>query len=289
MNYKRVGTAALVGSVFLVGCTKDLRPPGIGDSASAPGVARGRLLLQQAVQAHGGLKLWRTKETTTALLRDTWVGFLGRFANPWPEASTALSMQYVNGTLSARAQFLEGSRAGSAWGRTDDGRTYLVDRGGKRLPTENKDARFILAALQYLNELPFRLSLEATQITYVDRVRLNGGTYDRVLATWGSNLRPNTNHDQYMLYINTETKRLAKAHYTVRDFARFAAGCMHFDDYRAVDGLVLSFLQTVTNDCEQPGYVSDYLHQVVVSSVRFDEFKPEALRASPVSALRSGR
>lgn len=279
MNNLRPTLFALVLAPLVgVGCTKDLRPPGLHDLGSPESARRGRSLLEETLEAHGGGQAWLTKKTTTTSVRDTWQGMLGALANPWPDASAAVTMHFINGGMDSRAVFAQGSRSGETWGRLQDGRTYTIDRHGKLSFTNNKDARFILAALHYLNELPFRLAREAPQLAYVDSIHLHGRQYERILGTWGISLRPSSEYDQYLLYIDADTKRLAKVFYTVRDFARFAAGCMNYDDYRVVDGIAFPFLQTVTEQCDQKDYLSSNLHQVRVSKVNYNVFDPDRLR-----------
>ena len=67
-------------------------------------------------------------------------------------------------TFDARATFLSGDEKGTSWG-LQSWKTYLVDANGKLEFEENDDAKFILAAEQYLLEFPFRAN-EAELVAY---------------------------------------------------------------------------------------------------------------------------
>ena len=59
-----------------------------------------------------------------------------------------------------------------------------------------------------------------------------------------------------------------------------AIGTMHYEDYREIDGVLVSFRQTITLGTPRSASAleSDFVHRVVVDSVRFDSVDPAALR-----------
>ncbi len=237
---------------------------------------RGRGLLESSVNAHGTMGLWRTKTTTTTRLTHEFGNiFADTFVNPWPDRTTRGTLHSINGNLATRIDFGPGRNAGQSWGVNTGRRTYAIDANAHFQFSENKKARFMLEALHYLNEQPFRLFQDAAQVGWLDTIRLHGREYNRVLTTWGKDFAPDAGYDQYILYIDTETNRLDYVEYTVREFARFARACMHFSDYRTVAGIQFAFTKTVTESCADEGNGKDFMHQVRIETLGFDEVRRE--------------
>ncbi len=260
----------LLGAVVLGGCMADLRRGDLrSGTASETNIRKGRELVSAAVEKHGGRIAWEKNKGVHVRMRDTWKGLIGRLANPWPLAVVNADMSWTRGTYSTRVTFRQGELKGTVWGLKNM-KTYQVDTKGKVAYKENQDQRFIITALLYLTELPFRLPAEATRIAYMGREKVAGKQYDLVMMTWGKDFAPSSKHDQYVLWIGAKSGLVEKSFYTVRDIAGFAVGCMHYDDYRKVDGILFPYVQTVTSSCKQEDYRKDYLHQVIVESVRFD-------------------
>lgn len=241
---------ALATALALAGCTRDIRPETLERTGAweGAGVARGRALLAKAEAAHGGRAAFEAYDVMTVELHDVWTG-LARLANPWPEAEVRVRMDIARARLTIRAEFLEGDDAGVRWGLAE-GRAWTAAPGGAVDRAPDDDVRFILAALQYLLELPFRIG-EAPVIVDAGPETVGGRTYDRVFATWDGP-EPSTDHDQYVVYIDRETGRVEKVHFTVRAFARFVESTIHYDDFREVGGLLLPHRLRMTDTPTEP-------------------------------------
>lgn len=91
MSTSRSGRLLALAAVLLfTGCRADLRPESLKDDASSRGTeAEGRALLLAAAEKAGGIAAWREVEVEQVKVVDTWQGFMGRLANPWPNAAQA--------------------------------------------------------------------------------------------------------------------------------------------------------------------------------------------------------
>ena len=263
-------------------CTTNLRPAHLSEHRPTPTEStRGRALLAEALQAHGGIR-WSQTETLDLRLRDQWVGLLGALTNPWPESDITVDLRLRVGTFDARAEFIGDNLAGTVWGM-QGWRTYHHNEQGDVVFEDNDDAAFILAAVQYLIELPLRLR-SAELVAYAGREQVSGQEYDVVFVTWGQ-LDAHREADQYKVYLDPATKRIVKAHYTVRDFARFAEGTIHYEDFRLVDGLLIPYRMSVTSSVDSSP--DDYIHRIDVERVGRNKTTVSTLIVDPAGSTSS--
>lgn len=254
---KRLGPTLLL--LLTSGCMTNLRPDGLPeDRPPAVAEARGRGVLSQMQAAHGG-EAWTKAETLSLTMTDEWRGLMGSLANPWPASTVKVDLRLEVGTFNAQAEFLEGEPAGTTWG-IQSWRTY-VERPGMGITfEEDDDIGFILPALQYIVELPGRISA-AELVAYAGEAEAQGRLHDVVFATWGK-LDGHSEADQYRLFVDRETRRLTKAHYTVRAFADFAQGVVFYDDYREVNGVLVPHRLRITASPDDAP--EDWVHEVTV-------------------------
>lgn len=239
---------------------------------------QGRQVLQAVVEQHG-LAAWQSCRTMEAVGTD-------RFAEPltggWPHPTQHLKLQALLNTFTSRVELLYGVKKGEIWGLHAWQAYHRANATAPVVPQPDTPAptaeTFYLPALQYFNELPFRL-LRADYIAHAGTRRYRGKTYDLVLATWGNTgLHPE--HDPYLLWINRGTKLLEMRHYTLRDVAQVFTGTIHFEDYRSVQGVWMPFSQTIVlPKPEHTLYPLDryYFHRLTYEAIRFDAVAPEVL------------
>lgn len=276
----RIGILTL--AMALGACTADIRPDDavLGTAEQT----RGRALLERAFVAHGG-EAWTAHETASLTFRDTWQGLLGRLGNPWPERIVYVRMDVQVAGADLRARFLEGALEGTTWGIQGPTR-WTATAAQRPRPTDDELGDFVMPALHYLAELPIR-SRQMPLVTALPDREIRGVRYHRVLATWDT-FEPNDS-DQYIFYIDPETGRVAKSHFTIRAFAGFATSTVHYDDYRAIDGALVAHRLTLT-DAPEDDPSDAWFHQVVVEEASFDTVPLIALRPlTPVVGLAARR
>lgn len=239
----------------LMACLADIRPEGLSDDAD-----KGQALLQAAATASGA-QAYAQVQGSTATLHDVWPKPYSLFS-PWPQPEQTLVMQSVHPSFDTQVRFLDGQAQGQVWG-ISDWKTWEQSVSGEPQWRENKDAQFILPTMHYFMEFPFRM-LEAPVVRYAGQEEIAGVQYERVFVTWQT-LEPNAEFDQYVLYIDPDTDRIAKAYYTVREAGRSLRGTMHFNDMRQVDGVWFAFEMVVTAKPQDP--VDSYLHRVTIQDL----------------------
>ena len=249
-----------------VGCRSDIRPDALRgiEQPSAGAEQRGRAMLARAAQVHGA-EAFRAHEAYTMTVRDEWRG-MATMLNPWPADEVHVELSFRSNTFDARARFLEGDLSGSVWGM-QSWRTYEEVPGKARRFVDNDDARFILPAIQYLAEFVFR-DHSGQVVAALDPIEIDGARYERVFLTWSS-LEPSDDHDQYIVYLEPKTGRVAKIEYTVRDMMSMATGAIHFEEYARVEGVLVPMRQSVTFAAvDSP---DSYAHRITVERVMFGE------------------
>jgi hypothetical protein len=269
--------AVIVMFAFLGGCLKDIRPPRLQSGAETNEAGdlerRGRALLAATADAHGGAAQWRAAGTTELVFSDEWFG-LARLFSPWPSKRVRAKLQFANGTFDSRAVFLHDGDKGTIWG-VRDRRAYSGAPAQPVVYEQDDDILFILPTVQYFTAAPFRLS-EAPIVRYVGDQKIGEREFELVYVTWGS-VDANCRYDQFVVYIDKETKYLAKLFYTVRELSRFIAGAVHYDDYRPAGPFILPFSQKITAAVDD----GDPVHHIELEEVTFQNAPLGVLASEP--------
>ncbi len=254
----------------LSSCLSDIRTQRLKQQTSTKTEQqKGQKLLAEAMEAHGGLEHWKAQKTVETILTDKWFGLFGKMLKPWKSNPQKLKHQILLDTDISRVEFLDGKLAGDIWG-IQYWHTYTQKKGQQPIFKKDKNIYFVLPTVAYFFELPFRLR-EADIITYAGKTTLKGQNYELVYATWQEE-KPNKQMDQYLVYINTDTKLIDWVEYTVRDKANFITGSVHYTDYRAVNDIQVSFTQNIYSGKPKK---QKKLHQFRYESVVFGADIPE--------------
>jgi hypothetical protein len=250
----------------------DLRPPALRESAPLPkDVERGRAVLAEAATAHGG-HLWRRHDTWEVVLEDRWSDdwWIAR-RSPWPDGATWLKFQFAPGSSDGRVEFLDGPEQGTIWGLAG-GRTYAVAPGGPVQWGKADRMASRLPTMQFLIEFPQRIT-EAEWVTYVGKQDLEGRTVDVVFASWGTT-SPDPTYDQFLVYVDQETRHIAAMQYTVRKSGRTLVGHRFWSDLRPVDGVLIPYFQTSRREFDRN---ADVVHSFYVRELAFDTVSAKEL------------
>jgi len=260
----------VVAVLLLLGCgyaatqflfPKDIRPDALRHALTPDAVRQGRRLLGLLDSRYGGSERYRHHRVTQVEYTDAWAsGLMQRVGSPWLPGER-LRLTFAHGTDSSRLDFLSGPRQSQSWG-IQQWQTYTVASGQRKF-APNKDIKFWLPTLEYFLEMPFRVG-EAEIVAHAGERTLGNQIYDLIFLTWGSPT-PHRHMDQYVLWIRRSDGILEFAEYTVRDVAPFIVGCIHYEDLRDVDGILVPFRLTLGDCPGKPGL----LHRQTLSSAQF--------------------
>ena len=245
--------------------TADLRN-GLSVEENSETKARG--LLEEMAKAHN-VEAWKALETYNVIFRDEFYGFIGKSGSPYKQMNTRFSLNYIPGTFNGQLEFLNGKEQGTIWG-VQDWHTYVKNEKGLK-EKKDKDIRFWVPTYQYFIELPNRIR-EATVVGYVGEKAIDGINCYGVMASWNT-LEPQRDIDQYMLWINAETKRLVKVEYTIRDIFKFISGAAYYQNYQAYDGIILPAEMPVESNLVKDGY----LHKMSIEGFTANKVSVESL------------
>lgn len=265
-NWRRLTVAGLLLLGLGVGtCTvrtlSDIRPTQIKGEISADAAREGRQLLDRLAARYGGLDRYRQLGVSQVEYTDEWASdFMQRVGSPWHKGER-LRLTYAHGSDNSRLDFLSGPRQGQSWG-IQQWQPYVVAGEGRRFAA-NKDITFWLPTIEYFLEMPFRIG-EAPIAAFAGSRTLSDKAYDLVYLTWGRPA-PQRDIDQYVAWIRKSDGILEFVEYTVRDVAPFMTGCIHYEDLREVDGILLPFRMTLGDCPGKPGM----LHRQTLQTARF--------------------
>lgn len=252
-----------------------------GYSPPAQPTLDGRALLEKAALAHGA-EQWKKVAVYQVLLEDEFYGFVGKNGNPFPNNLAQLQLEYIPGTFTGRATFLEGKWADRVWG-IHQWRTYSQKSAEAPLQIkQDKDILFWIPTYQYFLEFPARI-LEATYFAYLGERPVDGINHHVVLASWNRG-EPQKDVDQYLIYIHPETHRIGRMEYTVREIYGFLSGGITFKEYWEKEGILLPKEMPVESNLVKDGL----LHTMRITDVTFNHLEPAGLVPEDLDKLAPG-
>lgn len=241
----------------------DFRTPLVKNGITPEMEIRGKTLLKEMGKAHG-IDNYKSKINVRFIIRDDWRGFLPRLvAMPWSKTNEQFQFDFLIDTNDSRLTFNENKHKGEVWG-IQNWATYKEVKERLIFKQKNK-IKFWLPTVQYFMEMPFAIQ-DAQIVSYAGEDTYDGQQYDLVFVSWGK-ASPQKDIDQYLLWINKETKRLDIAQFTVRDKLPSLTGTMHYKDYREVEGALISFEQISVSNL---GETDKYFHKYTVEEVSFN-------------------
>ena len=223
-----------------------------------------QLMIEMGI-AHG-IDNWKDIITYTVNFEDEFYGFIGQQGNPFKNKKTSLSLSYIPKTANGQIEILSGRERGTIWGIQDNQAYTIWD--DELMTTVDDDIRFWVPTYQYFIEFPNRIQ-EATSISYVGRDTINGATCEGVLASWNT-IKPQKDIDQYLIWIDSTTKRITKLEYTIRDINKYISGTAYFNNYNDYEGIILPTEFLVESNLVKKGllhkmsvfsFTRDYMHK----------------------------
>ncbi len=231
----------LIGAIWIVFTPSDLRPDRIRSGISDEDFAKGKELLQEMQTAYGGLDDWLSYKTGSYSQIADWYDDKLGMAN-WDELPQQFEMTSTLGTDDSEFTLLNGPNKGQTWG-VEDWKSYQLKSGQKEF-VHNEKYHHKLIYKNYWFQFPFRIS-EAPIIAYAGESTVNGEAYDLLYATWKTET-PNREFDQYVMYLDKETRLVEWLNFTVRQKLKFIKITAQFTDFKTINGVVAPFSQYIT-------------------------------------------
>ena len=196
--------------------------------------SKAKSLLVEMGIAHG-IDKWKNIKTYTVNFTEEFYGFVGQQNNPFKNEITSLSLSYINNSNNGQIEILSGRETGTIWGVQDNQAYTIYDDVLKK--TVDQDVKYWVPAYQFFIEFPKRIQ-EATAISYVGKDTINDVICEGVLASWKT-IKPQKDVNQYLIWIDLETKRIIKIDYTKRAVNNFVIESAYFNNYNDYGGIIL--------------------------------------------------
>lgn len=216
----------------------DLRPAAVKNGISPEQFQKGKELLIEMQNAYGGKEEWLAKKKGSYEQIADWYGRW--YIGGWDTLPQHFQMTSILGTDDCEMTLLNGSNSGQRWG-VEGWKTYFVNNQGEKQFKLHEQYKHKLIYKNYWFQFPFRID-EAPIIAYAGEAILEGKTYHLIYATWGSET-PNANYDQYVLYLDKETKHIEWLNFTVREQFKSFKLAAQFTNLKNVDGILCPFSQ----------------------------------------------
>lgn len=256
----------ILGGVWFINTPADLRPAYLSNEIATKDYEKGKALLAEMQAAYGGMDNWLAHQTGSyAQIADWYEDKMGM--SGWDELPQEFQMTSILGTDDSELTLLNGINTGQTWG-VQDWKSYQKKDGEKKF-IHNEKYHHKLIYKNYWFQFPFRIS-EAPIIAYAGEGTVNGQTYDLLYATWGSEA-PNRQYDQYVLYLNQDTKLVEWLHFTLREKAKFVKITAQFTDFKTINGIVAPFTQYIT--LGNPGSPLRKMHENRYQWIQFGDEK----------------
>lgn len=229
---------------------------------SEPNEAKAKRLIKEMGTAHG-IENWANISTYQIKLDDEFYGFVGKQASPYKEKKASILLDYVPKTFDGRLEILTGKGKGDLSG-ISDWKTYRKDKNDSIQFKKNKDTEFWLPTYQYFIEFPSKIQ-EATVFKYLGQKTTDNIQCEVLLASWKTT-EAQKDFDQYIIWIDANTKQIVKIDFTIRDIAKFVSGTIHFKNYKTYNGILLPSEMPVSSNLIKKGL----LHKMEIFSFTAD-------------------
>ena len=261
----------LVGILAISSCVNvfklvDLR---VHDENVSSNPEKAQQLLSEMGIAHG-IANWDSIQTYNVSFEDEFYGFIGKQAHPFKEQEMKFSLNFIPKTFNGQLEIVSGKEKGTLWG-IQSWETYRKDTDGNMSEKKNKDMKFWIPTYQYFIEFPSRIQ-EASSIDYVGEKIIDGIKTEGIIASWNT-IEPQKDIDQYVIWLDSESKRIVKVEYTVRDAYRFVSGAAYFQDYKEYNGLLLPSKLPVESNLLKDGL----LHTMSITDFKADLVSVDSL------------
>ena len=261
----------LVVVIAITGCVNvfklsDLR---LDEENSLSNPEKAQQLMDEMGVAHG-ITYWDSIQTYNVTFHDEFYGFIGKQAHPHKEQEISFSLNFIPKTFDGQMEVISGKKKGSLWG-IQSWETYHKDKNDSLVAKKSKDMKFWIPTYQYFIEFPSRIQ-EATTIDYVGEKMIDGIKVEGIIASWNT-IEPQKKIDQYIIWLDAETKRIVKLEYTVRDMYKFISGATYFKDYKEYDGILLPTKLPVESNLVKKGL----LHTMSISDFKSNHVSVDSL------------
>ncbi len=251
----------------------DIRPEIIKAGITEEMETKGRKLLTEMENAHGK-NTWLNTQTWSVDYNAKWKIPVAWMANHWPNNEQNVRFDAVTNSFDSRAILLDGSHKNEVWG-IQSWQPYKKKPKGQVQFKDDANLAFGNPTVHYFIELPFRAS-GASIVAYAGTKIKNDIKYELVFISWLT-AKPNKDSDQYVLYINKNTKRLDLAAYTVREQFNFLNSTVTYQDYVKLDGIL--FPSRFYNRIPYMKFLT--FHDGQFSKWKLNQVSPKELRPNP--------
>ena len=256
---------SLLIAIFLIaGCGGASNKTTSESSASAAHQS----LITQAIEAHGGIDSWRSYRT----LAFDYVSARGE----------QRSQESIMLDLQTRHERISGANYEMGYNGTD----YWQLLGEEGM--EEKNPTFFINLQFYFFAMPFVLADDGIVEESLGKKELNGKTYEVVKITFeaGTGVAP---EDQYIVYLDPETKRMEALLYSVTYFNKDNAekySALHYTEWQEASGLVVpKVIQRYAWDADKEAF-GEARGEKLFPKVAFSATAPDArIFAKPEGAL----
>ena len=201
--------------------------------------------------------------------QDTFTGVY-KLANPWPDNGVLMQMDIVPGIESVisdsvivSVEFLNGSDSGTVWG-VDHSGAYKIELGKEKEYEEYWESEILSTYAAMFQIRP--LISNAPRAVYLGKKHSHGENYDLIMVTYAESFKPDSRYDQFVVWINDQSKKLEKIEMTLRRFGKTASGCVIFDDYKISGGEERIWTLYALPNCDEKK--EDYFH--IISILEYD-------------------
>ena len=236
-------------------------------------IDKGKLLLQEMGIAHK-IHMWDSINTYNVIFEDEFYGFLGKKSSSFKEQKMTFSMNYIPKIFTGQLEIISGKEKGDTWG-IQSGKTYRKNINGEIEVKNNENMKFYIPTYQYFIEFPNRIQ-EASAVDYMGTETINGIECEGIIASWNT-VSPQKDIDQYVIWLDSQSKRIVKIEYTVRDKYKFVTGAANFQDYKDFSGFILPSQMPVESNLLK----ESYLHKMSIV-----DFIPNKLASNMLTPLK---
>jgi hypothetical protein len=265
MLNKRHGTLFFVFTTLIMamGCsTADLSTDNLRKQDTQPDLREKAItIFERSLNARGGYNTYKSFDSVQLRGTDFWHSSFVRLFTPVTEQEQKFEVVFATAGSEISYIFLNGTRKGQYIG-VENGKTYRVIEKEREFADSSK-IRLYLEPLTHYLQWPYEL-YESPVLLYAGEENIENESYHLLFASSGG-VAASPDHDQYVIYVNKETRYVDYIDFTLRSLFESYKGTLHYRDFRTVQGLVVPFFIGASDAVEN----KDFVHEFLFSEIQF--------------------
>lgn len=251
----------IITMCLILGCgVADLRGS-IANNVLDKDQIKGKEIIDITAKSTGVLEHLSKFSTIHIVATDYWTHTMFRWLTPIPTKQQRISFKFSLNSLESQMTFMDGPRQGDIIGLRSF-QSYRIIKGVPNFELTSDVDLYLMPMRNYF--LFTQILLNRQSQIYLEEVKLNDVYYDKVFVAHHFQAVKDQ-EDQYILWVNRQTKKIDYIEYTFRKLLNSYRGVIAYADYRLIEGIWMPFEISLPDKINSKSYT----HRIKIEDIKF--------------------